>query len=105
MSAFGVRIVRALACLAGSALVAGCAGGSPSGTPAPERPLGALAAPEPAGPQEVWVVGDDAQTMTSRWFLALDGASVTLSLTSDLDGRTPRGAPSATTAPSMSSTP
>jgi len=86
VSAFGVRIVRALACLAGSALVAGCAGGSPSGTPAPERPLGALAAPEPAGPQEVWVVGDDAQTMTSRWFLALDGASVTLSLTSDLDG-------------------
>src|SRR3569623_2148836 len=67
-------------------MVAGCDGGSPSGKWATERPLGALVALEPAGSQEVWVVGDDAQTLTSRWFLALDGSPVTLSLTSDLDG-------------------
>lgn len=52
----------------------------------PERPLSSLPPPDVAGPQELWDVGPDEQTLTSRWFLALDGAPVVLSLTAELDG-------------------
>lgn len=80
-----------LAWLAGSALVAGCVGGAPSSRSGPQRPLASLPRPDEAGPQELWAVGDDAQTLTSRWYLALDGAPIELSLTSDLDGRNATG--------------
>ncbi|HEX9101509.1 MAG TPA: hypothetical protein VF997_04860, partial [Polyangia bacterium] len=52
----------------------------------PNRPLGSLPTPAAAGPQELWTVGPDAQTLISRWYLALDGANVTLTLMSDLGG-------------------
>ena len=91
MSGFAMKIVRALACLAGGAVAVGCTGGAPPGRSRPQRPLAALPPPEPVGPQEVWVVGDDGQTRTSRWYLALDGVPIALSLTSDLDGRQASG--------------
>ena len=91
MSGLAMKIVRALACLAGGAIAVGCTGGAPTGRSRPQRPLAALPPPEPVGPQEVWVVGDDGQTRTSRWYLALDGVPIELSLTSDLDGRQASG--------------
>ncbi len=75
-----------LACLVTTLTTVGCVGGAASSTTTPQRPLGSLPTPDAAGPQELWTVDPTQQMLTSRWYLAIDGASVTLALTSDLAG-------------------
>ena len=74
-----------LACLATAALLGACTG-SPSGSSTPTRPLAAVPAPPEAGPQDVWAVDGEQQTMLSRWYVELAGEPMTLTLMADANG-------------------